>query len=106
MHCPERAEAFDLPASPRQIKKSLFSALSAPAVKSFFLLFHISLFFAIDTAAILLTIQSHCLGDLHPFSPSLPKVLVIERNPHLPGYALPCLPDQGMILVGTLKKGG
>lgn len=67
---------------------------------------HKSFFLTIDAPAILLTIQPHFFGDFEPFSPPLSKILIIERDSNLLGQTLPCLLDQLMILVGTLKKSG
>jgi hypothetical protein len=66
---------------------------------------HVSFFFAVDAATILLAVQSQRLGYLQSPSPSLPKIFVIKWNPYLLSDALPGFLDLSMILMGALEKG-
>ena len=66
---------------------------------------HKPFFFAIDAPAILLAIQSHRFGNLHPSLPSLSKIFIIKWDSDLLSNAFSCLSNFSVILMSTLQKG-
>jgi len=66
----------------------------------------ISVFFAIDTAAVLLAVQSPSPGQGNAFLPSLPKVLIIELHSVLMPHFMPDSGYSLMVLEFAVEQGG
>src|SRR6185369_7108036 len=95
---------------PENINAAPAKAIMHPSMRrdlprsDIFRLRKITLFFTVDTAAVLLAVQPHFLGFLDPLLPSRPEIFVME------GYAVPlcgslgCLNDEIVILVAAVEK--
>lgn len=64
-----------------------------------------SLFFAVDAAAIGLTVHPQFLRDPDPLGPACSKIQVEEGNPLLYGHALTDAPDEIVLLKAAVEKG-
>jgi hypothetical protein len=66
----------------------------------------VTVLLAINATAVGLPVQSKRFRDSDPFRPALTEIPVEKGNIIFPGYLLANTPDEIMLLIATVKKGG